>query len=72
MPFWSRSARSVWPTAGLERYGHGPGRKIQTGIGSVPVQRAKVRDRGADDLDGVASEPVAFTSAIPPKVSATH
>ena len=49
------------------RHGHGPERKIQTGIGPVPVQRAKVRDRGANDLDGATSERVAFTSAILPK-----
>jgi hypothetical protein len=28
------------------RHGHGPERTIQTGIGPVPVRRAKVRDRG--------------------------
>ncbi|MBO0904222.1 IS256 family transposase, partial [Jiella sp. MQZ13P-4] len=31
------------------RHGHGPERAIQTGIGPVPVKRAKVRDRGAGD-----------------------
>lgn len=45
------------------RHGHGPERAIQTGIGPVPVKRAKVRDRG-DDATG---ERVTFTSAILPK-----
>jgi len=47
------------------RHGHGPERAIQTGIGPVPVKRAKVRDRGADDGEG--GERVTFTSAILPK-----
>ena len=47
------------------RHGHGPERTIQTGIGPVPVMRAKVRDRGADDGNG--GQRVAFTSAILPK-----
>ena len=47
------------------RHGHGPERAIQTGIGPVPVKRAKVRDRSADNGDG--GERVAFTSAILPK-----
>ncbi|NDW07901.1 IS256 family transposase [Jiella pacifica] len=47
------------------RHGHGPERAIQTGIGPVPVKRAKVRDRGANDGDG--DEHVTFTSAILPK-----
>ena len=38
------------------RHGHGPARMIQTGIGPVPVRRAKVRDRGA----GSAGERVRF------------
>ena len=45
------------------RHGHGPERTIQTGIGPVPVKRAKVRDRGTDD----GGERVPFTSAILPK-----
>lgn len=45
------------------RHGHGPERMIQTGIGPVPVRRAKVRDRGA----GSAGERVRFTSAILPR-----
>lgn len=51
------------------RHGHGPERTIQTGIGSVPVQRAKVRDRGADadEASGEGGERVTFTSAILPK-----
>ena len=47
------------------RHGHGPERSIQTGIGAVPVQRAKIRDRGA----GEASERIRFTSAILPRWS---
>ncbi len=42
------------------RHGHGPERSIQTGIGAVPVQRAKIRDRGAE-------ERIRFTSAILPR-----
>jgi transposase-like protein len=42
------------------RHGHGPERTIQTGIGAVPVQRVKVRDRAEGDR-------VRFTSAILPK-----
>ena len=45
------------------RHGHGPERTIQTGIGPVPVKRAKVRDRGTDN----GGERVPFTSAILPK-----
>jgi transposase-like protein len=50
------------------RHGHGPERAIQTGVGSVPVRRPKVRDRGAgaaDDPGGV--ERIVFTSAILPR-----
>ncbi|MCF8482937.1 MAG: IS256 family transposase [Rhodospirillum sp.] len=45
----------------LVRHGHGPEREILTGIGPVPVRRAKVRDRGADGEDRIR-----FTSAILP------
>ena len=45
------------------RHGHGPERSIQTGIGAVPVQRAKIRDRGT----GEADERIRFTSAILPR-----
>jgi len=45
------------------RHGHGPERAIQTGVGPVAVQRAKVRDRGKV---GVA-EKIRFTSSILPK-----
>jgi transposase-like protein len=45
------------------RHGHGPERTIQTGIGPVPVRRAKLRDRGADAED----ERISFTSSILPK-----
>src|ERR1700730_5582011 len=44
------------------RHGHGPTRTIQTGIGPVEVERAKIRDRGATS-DG---ERIRFTSAILP------
>lgn len=47
------------------RHGHGPERDIQTGIGAVPIQRAKVRDRGA----GGGDARVRFTSAILPRWS---
>ena len=42
------------------RHGHGPERTIQTGIGPVPVQRAKVRDRGGNA--GPAKAPTASRS----------
>jgi len=45
------------------RHGHGPERQVQTGIGPVAVQRAKLRDRGASD----AGERIRFTSAILPR-----
>jgi transposase-like protein len=45
------------------RHGHGPHRAIQTGIGSVEVRRAKVRDRG--DVGPEAK--IRFTSSILPK-----
>ncbi|NJO33291.1 MAG: hypothetical protein HC869_09220 [Rhodospirillales bacterium] len=45
------------------RHGHGPERSIQTGIGAVPVQRAKIRDRAV----GEADERIRFTSAILPR-----
>jgi transposase-like protein len=44
------------------RHGHGPERTIQSGIGPVPVMRAKVRDRDED-----ADERITFTSALLPK-----
>src|SRR4028119_1547576 len=34
------------------RHGHGPERLVQTGIGPVPVRRAKLRDRGAGEGGG--------------------
>ena len=46
----------------LVRHGHGPERAILTGIGPVPVRRAKVRDRGATD----PASRIRFTSAILP------
>lgn len=48
--------------ARLVRHGFGPERKIQTGIGPIPVKRAKVRDRGCQD-DGSR---IRFTSALLP------
>jgi putative transposase len=45
------------------RHGHGPERAIQTGIGSVAIRRAKVRDRGKVG----AAEKIRFTSSILPK-----
>lgn len=47
----------------LVRHGHGPEREILTGIGTVPVRRAKVRDRAAS-APGV--ERIRFTSSILP------
>src|SRR3954462_13355840 len=47
----------------LVRHGHGPERLVQTGIGPVPVQRAKLRDRGT----GVEGERIRFTSSILPR-----
>jgi putative transposase len=52
--------------ARLVRHGHGPERAIQTGIGPVPVRRAKIRDR-ADAASEGAGERITFTSAILPK-----
>ena len=45
------------------RHGHGPERNIQTGIGAVPVQRTKIRDRGAGETEAR----IRFTSAILPR-----
>ena len=44
------------------RHGHGPERKIQTGIGPLAIRRPKIRDRAAG-----AREKVRFTSRILPK-----
>jgi len=46
------------------RHGTGPERMIQTGIGPIPVQRQKVRDR-ATDVPG--EKKIRFTSNILPK-----
>jgi putative transposase len=43
----------------LVRHGRGPERTLQTGIGPVPVSRAKIRDRGAS-----GDERIRFSSAI--------
>ena len=45
------------------RHGHSPERMIQTGIGPVAVQRAKVRDRA----EVPAAEKIKFSSALLPK-----
>jgi len=45
------------------RHGHGPERVIQTGVGTVAVRRAKVRDRG----EVGSAEKIRFTSSILPK-----
>lgn len=45
----------------MVRNGHGPERRIQTGIGPIEVCRPKVRDRGAGD-----AAPIRFTSAVLP------
>ncbi len=50
----------------LVRHGHGPERRVQTGIGPVAVQRVKLRDRGASAGD-VGAERIRFTSAILPR-----
>lgn len=49
----------------LVRHGHGPERLIQTGIGPVPVQRVKLRDRGSGETAG--GERIRFTSALLPR-----
>lgn len=58
-----RAVRLPDGRARVVRHGHGPERTIQTGIGPVPLQRAKLRDRGVDG----AGERISFTSAILPK-----
>ena len=45
------------------RHGHGPMRRIQTGVGPVEVQRPKVRDRA----DVPEAEKIRFTSVILPR-----
>lgn len=46
------------------RHGHGPERSIQTGIGSVELRRAKVRDRA----DGDPAAKIRFTSSMRSKL----
>jgi putative transposase len=46
------------------RHGHGPERKVQTGIGALEVRRPKIRDRAGDVASG---EKIRFTSHILPK-----
>ncbi len=48
----------------LVRHGHGPERQVQTGIGPVAVQRAKLRDRG---VGKAGTDRIRFTSAILPR-----
>jgi len=48
----------------LVRHGHGPERRVQTGIAPVAVQRAKLRDRGAGEA---GADRIRFTSAILPR-----
>ena len=48
------------------RHGHGPERQVQTGIGPVAVQRAKLRDRAVDEA---GADHIRFTSAILPRWS---
>ncbi len=48
----------------IVRHGFGPERQIQTGVGAVPVQRPKVRDRGSEGAD---VGKIRFTSSILPK-----
>jgi transposase-like protein len=50
--------------ARLVRHGHGPERKIQTGIGAVLGKRAKLRDRASEAF---GEEHITFTSTIRPK-----
>jgi transposase-like protein len=45
------------------RHGHAPERLVQTGIGPVPVRRAKLRDRSVGD----GAERIRFASAILPR-----
>ena len=45
------------------RHGHGPMRRIQTGVGPLEVQRPKVRDRA----DVPEAEKIRFTSVILPR-----
>ncbi len=52
--------------ARLVRHGHGPERTIQTGIGPVPVRRAKIRDRADAASEGVGDR-ITFTSALLPR-----
>ncbi len=53
--------------ARVVRHGHGPERLIQTGIGPVPVRRAKLRDRGVEEAFESDDGRITFTSAILPK-----
>jgi putative transposase len=78
MPLLPVSAKIGWPPLGdagiacraadgrqrIVRHGFGPERQIQTGVGAVPVQRPKVRDRGPEEAD---VSKIRFTSGILPK-----
>ncbi len=61
-----REERLADGRARLVRHGHGPERMVQTGIGPVPVRRAKIRDR-ADAASEEAGERITFTSALLPR-----
>src|SRR5687768_7342879 len=61
-----REERLADGRARLVRHGHGPERMVQTGIGPVPVRRAKIRDRAEAASEG-AGERITFTSALLPK-----
>ena len=61
--FVAQHAEEVLPDGRqrVVRHGHGTGRTVQTGIGPIPVQRPKERDRAADVP---AEKKVRFSSAI--------
>ena len=59
MADWRLADGRAW----FVRHGHGPERTIQTGIGSVAVQRVKVRDRAPAE----GERRVRFTSRILPR-----
>ena len=71
-PFWpkcpgsSQSTRTLWTrrvVGGRSRHGFLPEREVMTGIGTVPVQVPRVRDRGANE-DG---SKIRFRPALVPR-----
>ena len=56
-----REERLADGRARFVRHGHGPERVIQTGIGPVPVKRAKVRDRAGEESE----ERVTYAACAP-------